>query len=84
MYLDKYATAGRLLTNNHILNDHDACETLINYLKSLTITFGIPLLSDFGITQSNFDIMLNENCNKNNPVQLNHSEIKWLLSERTR
>lgn len=84
LYLKKYAAAGRLLTNNNEQNDQDACEALINYLKSLTISFCIPLLSDFGITRSNLDIILNENCNKNNPVQLDKGEIKWLLSERIR
>lgn len=84
LYLEKYAAAGRLLTNNSELSNQDACNALINYLKSLAITLCIPLLSDFGITKSNFNIIPNENCNKNNPVQLDDSEIKWLLSERIR
>jgi alcohol dehydrogenase len=82
--LTKYANISRILTNDPHLETIKACELLINYLDSLTNTLNIKYLSDFGVTYMNFDTILSENCNKNNPVQLDTDEIKSIMSERTR
>jgi alcohol dehydrogenase class IV len=80
--LTKFAKAGKVLMKNPHLETGEACELLINYLDSLTNTLNMRYLSDFGVTVNDFDTILNENCNKNNPVQLDNNEIKAILSER--
>lgn len=82
--LTKFARVGKIVTNNPHLKTAEACELLINYLDLLTSTLNMRYLSDFGVSCKDFDTILSENCNKNNPVQLDYDEIKAILSERTR
>jgi alcohol dehydrogenase class IV len=81
--LRKYATACRLLTNKEYNDTLTACYVLVEYLEKLTHTLSIKNLSAYGITKNHFKLILNENCNKNNPVQLSDSEIISILESRT-
>jgi len=81
--LRKYASACRLLTNREYHDTLSACSALTEYLENLTHTLSIKSLSDYGITKNHYKILLNENCNKFNPVQLGNSDIISILESRT-
>ena len=81
--LIKYSTAGKILTNNPHLETTEGCELLIKYLDLLTKSLNISYLSDFGVSRSDFDVILSSDCNKNNPIQLNTDEVKLMLAKRT-
>jgi len=82
--LTKYASAARLLTGKALPDTAEACRALIDYLENLTQVLEIKMLSDYGIKNEHFYFLLNDNnCNKNNPVQLTQNEIMEFLTYRT-
>ncbi len=80
--LKKYANIGRLFTGDWSLSEKESCTRFIEILKEMTVKFGLPLLSDFGIKKTDAEKIASETDCKNNPVKLNIDEIKSILLER--
>ncbi len=80
----KYVNIARMITGSHSSDYKGLCEKLIDELESLTTCTGVKTFSDYGVNPDHFDFLLNnQNCNKNNPVQLTTDEILELISYRT-
>jgi alcohol dehydrogenase class IV len=77
----KYAKAGQLLTGSN--GDIDGgISLLIEKLYSLTEALNLPLLSNYGVKATDFDKIIKESGNKNNPADLDNDEIRCILQER--
>lgn len=79
--IKKYATLGRLI-NNRIDNDDLAAELFIQYLQKITKKLQIPLLSDFNIDTTHFNMITDNTGNKNHPLSLTKSELNCILQKR--
>ena len=63
-----------------ITSGHAAQDLFISYLENLTRTLGLACLADFGISEQDFDLILSQTGNKNNPVQLSRQELADLIA----
>jgi alcohol dehydrogenase class IV len=82
--LSKYVNLARMITGSDSADHAGLCHRLVNELENLTTVSGVKTLSEYGVKQDHFDFLLNnQNCNKNNPVQLTAAEIKEIMSYRT-
>jgi len=83
--LTKYADAGRLMTKQTDLNDHDARSALIELLGEWTAHLHMPRLSEYGIGQKDVARVVagsRGNSMKTNPVELSDEEIAVLIRSR--
>lgn len=81
-YLNKYATVGRILSEEKNGTDEYFAKYLIDSLSQMTEELGIPRLSAYGITSADLDLLAEQTSNKNNPVKLAHSDLKEILTNR--
>ncbi len=82
--LSKYVSIARMITGSQSSDYKGLCERLVDELENLTTSFGVKTLSDYGVDVDHFNNLLNnQNCNKNNPMQLTTDEISEILSFRT-
>ena len=77
--LQKHAQAGALLTGRNIGNEADACDELVKILEVWVEQLKIPRLSDCGLMREDFDRILANVSNRDNPVQLNREELRSIL-----
>ena len=80
--LTKYARIGALLSENDSKNTHQSCDMLIKRLEEWTEILHLPLLSKFGVKESDIENILDRTGNKNNPVKLDRSEIRLIIESR--
>lgn len=80
--LSKYAHAGWLLSKKHSNNIYEGCDILIEQLDEWTEKLNLPLLTEYGISVSDLDQIIEETGQKNNPVNLSYERIKNILSRR--
>ena len=57
-YLSKYAKVGRLMRGASKLNNDDAIDALLDKIDELIQIFEIPQLSQYGITENDFDLII--------------------------
>jgi alcohol dehydrogenase class IV len=82
--LSKYVNLARMITGSDSNDYTILCDRLVDELENLTSISGVKTLSDHGVKRDHFDFLLNnQNCNKNNPVQLTKAEIAEIMSYRT-
>ena len=83
--LDRYARLGSLFTHQHYPDNDSAHKALANLLMNWTNTMALPTLSEYGITESDFDRII-ANCRgssmKTNPIVLTDTEITDILHQR--
>jgi alcohol dehydrogenase class IV len=79
--LKKYAQTGRIFAENEHHSDGYYISYLLDYISDLTDKLQIPRLSDYGISEKDFDRIVNATENKNNPVALDWDELKEALAE---
>jgi alcohol dehydrogenase class IV len=80
--LRKYATLGRLFSDNTI-SDEDYCiDFFIDFLREVTYRLDLPKLSKYGITRDDLAVIAVQSDVKNNPVSLSGDQLLRLLSER--
>ena len=84
MALEKYARIGALVSGRDYKGEDIAlcCDLLMETIDAWTETLKIPLLSEYGVRDSDLDEIVQGAGNKNNPVALNEEEIKDLLLMR--
>jgi len=78
--LEKYFSVAKLVTSNE--NQTEAIDELIEYLDHLTTLFRLPLLSDFGITKTNFPLIVEKTSRKEHPVELSDNDLYNILTQR--
>ncbi|NLD91031.1 MAG: iron-containing alcohol dehydrogenase, partial [Fibrobacter sp.] len=82
--LSKYVSIARMITGSQSTDYKGLCEKLVDELENLTSSTGVKTLADYGVNPDHIDHLLNnQNCNKNNPVQLTTDEISEIISYRT-
>ncbi len=80
--LQKYARIGALFTGCDVWETGRACERLIELLEQWTEQLNMPRLSSFGVHRDNFNAIIEQSGNKNNPVKLTNEEIAAILAQR--
>ncbi len=83
--LDRYAQVGCLVSSNHDLNQSRALSALVDTLWRWTETLELPVLSQFGMTESDVDQIVAESGGssmKTNPIVLTEQELKTILLNR--
>lgn len=78
--LDKYYTIAQFITTN--TNKTEAIDELLNFLDRLTHKFKLPLLSDFGVTPTDFDTIISKTGLKYHPIDLDDSDLALILEKR--
>lgn len=81
----KYAEVGRVIANDHRLDDRAARDYLLNILQAWTSRFNMPLLSDYGISAADTPKLITNvspGSMKTNPVVLSYDEIGALINTR--
>jgi alcohol dehydrogenase class IV len=77
--LEKYAQIGKLFSDN-IKEDLDHyCEILVDKIEEWTQLLNIPKLNKYGLRESDLEKIVHVTGNKNNPVQLDHEDIKQII-----
>jgi alcohol dehydrogenase len=80
--LQKYAEVGRILLGDSALQQQDAIQGLIKYLKHLTATLSLPRLEALGVQRSDFNRIVAHSKGssmKTNPIVLEDAEIQLIL-----
>lgn len=80
--LAKYARVGFLLAGKANGDVKTGCRLLIDTLDEWLEILQIPRLSGFGITENDFDKIIDGTGNKNNPIALETDEIRAVLQRR--
>ncbi|NTW53909.1 MAG: iron-containing alcohol dehydrogenase [Chlorobaculum sp.] len=80
--LRKFATASRILTGASTGNIADDCNRLVEHLESLQTLFAFPRLGNYGIKESDFDVIIPATRSKTNPVPLDQAAMRRILAAR--
>jgi alcohol dehydrogenase class IV len=80
--IQKYARIGRFLAKDSELAERDACWVMVETLRAWTARLGVPLLGDFGIVESALDGIVAKTGLKNNPVNLDRTQLRSILETR--
>ena len=80
--LKKYARVGALFSKNDKMDTGDLCSLLVGKLEEWTEILKLPLLSEYGVKESDIEDVLDETGNKNNPVKLNRNKIRQIIEAR--
>ncbi|MCX7679993.1 MAG: iron-containing alcohol dehydrogenase [Spirochaetes bacterium] len=81
-HLQKFARIGALFTGCDVRETSRACERLVFLLEEWVELLKMPRLSKFGIRESDFDEILSQSSNKNNPASLSKDEMRCILAQR--
>jgi len=80
--LKKYAKVARLISASTSKDIDSLCELLIGKIREWTKILKIPPLSEYDLTSSDIDKIVEKARNKENPVKLGKNEIKKILLMR--
>ena len=80
--LEKFARVGALLAGQSRGTLRKDCASLLEILERWIAQTGIPRLSRFGVTASDFARILDKTNNKNSPVALNREQMQAILQAR--
>ncbi|MFC1563443.1 iron-containing alcohol dehydrogenase [candidate division KSB1 bacterium] len=80
--LIKYAKIGSYFAGNSGGDTEYLCNLLIENIMNWTEELEIPLLSWFGVSSMDFDNIIENTSNKNNPVELDENDLKQILGSR--
>lgn len=83
--LEKYSRLGDVLAEQKLNNKHQSWKVLCDILYRWTEKMQLPKLSEFGLTENGFDLVV-KHCRgssmKTNPIVLTDDEIRTLLLKR--
>lgn len=80
--LSKYAKAGVLLSSRSSTTIKQDCRLLVEALEELMNLTKIPKLSNYSISKSDIDRIVNATSNKSNPALLSKDQLKAILNNR--
>ena len=66
-------------TGKNISDETDACDELVEILEVWVDKLKIPRLSEYGLMREDFDRILANAANRDNPVQLSREEMRSIL-----
>ncbi len=78
----KYVNIGKLFDGGKGKSDADYLDFFISELERLTKMLQLPLLSDYGLAEKNFDEIVAATRLKNHPVKLDEEDLKEVLEAR--
>lgn len=80
--LEKYIQLGRYFITEENKNREYYARAFADYVAELVEQLSIPRLSEFGITADDFDRIIADTGNKNNPVSFTPEDMERVLTER--
>ena len=80
--LEKYIQLGRYFITEENKNREYYARAFADYVAELVEQLSIPRLSEFGITADDFDRIIADTGNKNNPVPFTPEDMERVLTER--
>ncbi len=80
--LEKFAAVGALVAGGAPGDVTGGCDALVDWLYGLAEKLAIPRLSDYGVSVSDCDRIIERSGSKNNPVPLDREEMRRILLER--
>ena len=80
--LEKFAAVGALVAGGAPGDVAGGCDALVDWLYGLADNLAIPRLSDYGVSASDCDRIIERTGSKNNPVPLDREEMRRILLER--
>lgn len=80
--LAKFARVGSIISGSDCDSLEQGCDTLVRKIGEWTDELNIPLLSEYGVTESDIETILDRTGNKNNPVRLDRGEIRRIVESR--
>ncbi len=80
--LAKYAKVGILFGGDAAKGEAWNCDHLVERLRILTGTLGLPRLSAYGIGEGDLDRIVEKTGNRKNPIQLPPEAIRGLVARR--
>ena len=78
----KMSQVGRILSRKTGQSENYYGDFLIQTLWEWTEQLAVPKLSDYGVTASDLETIVEQTSNRNNPIQLTREEIFSILSSR--
>ncbi len=78
----KMSQVGRMLSRKTGQSENYYGDFLIQTLWEWTEQLAVPKLSDYGVTASDLETIVEQTSNRNNPIQLTREEIFSILSSR--
>ncbi len=81
-FIAKYARIGTLFSKKNDIDTEESCNILIQKLVEWTDMLHLPRLSEFGVSESDIDTILDRTDNKNNPVKLDRNDIRIIIESR--
>lgn len=78
----KYANVGRMISDKTNQSDAYYCDLLVDTLRQWIELMQLPRLSSFGVRREDFSRIIENTDNKNNPVDLNKSDLLKILESR--
>ena len=81
--LKKYARIGKLFAGSSEKHDTYYVDFCIHELERITAALQLPPLSRYGVKPNDLDGIVSQTTLKYHPVQLNESELKEILTQRT-
>jgi alcohol dehydrogenase class IV len=80
--LKKYALLGELFLDKKNKSENYYIDSFIQYLHRLTDALKLPGLEQYGIEEADLEIICRNTEIKNNPVKLNHDDLKAIIGSR--
>lgn len=78
----KYISLGQLISKIEGKPDEYYINIFIDYVDKLVKDMNMPKLSKYGLSQKHVEKIIAHTSNKNNPVKLNHEELRLILEQR--
>jgi alcohol dehydrogenase len=80
--LSKMAQVGQFFTKETGKSEAYYCDVLVQTLLAWIEDLAIPRLSDYGITSQDFETIIAQTSNRNNPIKLTSEEMRLILEHR--
>lgn len=80
--LNKYASAGALLSGKSRVSLKQDCDQLVETLQNWIEITRIPRLGNYGITRQDFSKIIDRTTSKNSPMPLNREQMEAILEAR--
>jgi len=80
--LNKYAEVGKIISNETGKKQEEYTHLLVEMLYDWTIAMRLPRLSVYGIKEKDIEEIARNSTQKQNPVELNQTDIESVIEER--
>ncbi|MFW5872348.1 MAG: iron-containing alcohol dehydrogenase [bacterium] len=84
IFLHKYSEIGKMMSGTNDKNQDYYLDFFLATIEKWTKDMELPLLDKYGITRNDISKIVKGTSIKNNPVELNESELAYILERRLR